>query len=163
MMGTIILFINGIIVGGLRKACSLLRALFQKKAAYLGDQLGFTLVEALLAVFILGLIGTGFLTAINTSSRGSGNVDEQVVGSNLAIDYLEAINSAPYAPTYPDVGVNITVPFQYSVTIETECSSDGTNFSACTGGETETLQKIIINVSREGRGVYSICTYKSKR
>ncbi len=163
MMCTIILFINGIIVGGLRRACSLLRVLFQKKAAYLGNQLGFTLLEVLITLSILGLIGAGFLTAINTSSKGSRYVDEQVVGSNLAIDYLEAINSSPYAPTYPDVGDDITVPFQYSVTIKTECSSDGTNFSACTGGETETLQKIIINVSREGRGVYSICTYKSKR
>ena len=117
----------------------------------------------MIALSILALIGTGFLGAINTSYKGVSNVDERVTGGNLAFNYLEAINSSTFSPTYPDAGASITVPYQYSVTIETECSSDGTNFSACTGGETETLQKIIINVSREGRGVYSICTYKSKR
>ncbi len=124
-------------------------------------QRGFTLMEVLVAVGILGFIGVAFMMALDTSYRGTSTLDEKIVGRTLVINYLEAIKSAPYATTYPDVGDNITVPFQYSVVVNTECSSDGENFSACTGGET--LQEITIMVSREGRPVYSTCTYRSKR
>ena len=125
------------------------------------EQRGFTLIEILIAVGILGFMGVAFITALDTSSRTARILDEQVVAANLAYGHLEAINFSPYAATYPNVGENITVPFQYSVTIETECSSDGVIFSACS--ENETLQKIMIIVSREGRPVYSGCTYRCKR
>ena len=140
-----------------------MRWLEKERFRFFRGQRGFSLLEVLVAVGILGFIGVGFMTALDTNYRAARTLDERVVGENLAVDYLEAINHSLYAPTYPDVGEHITVPFQYSVTIETECSTDGDNFSACTGGETETLQKIRVIVSREGRPVYSACTYRCKR
>ena len=128
------------------------------------EQRGFTLFEVLIAVSILAVIGVGLLSALDANSRATRTLDEQVVAASLAADYLEAIKSSPYADTYSNAGENITVPFQYSVVVEIECSSDGTNFSVCTGSENETLQKITTIVSREnGKPVLSLCTYRTKR
>ena len=127
------------------------------------EQRGFTLFEVLIAVSILAVLGTGLLTAMDANSRGTRTLDEKVVAASLAADYIEAIKGSPYAATYPNAGENITIPFQYSVVIKTECSSDGTTFGNCTGSANETLQKLTTIVSREERPVLSLCTYRTKR
>lgn len=116
-----------------------------------------------MALVVLGFVGTGILRAIETSARSTRTLDEKVVATNLAATHIEAIKALPFAPTYPDAGDNISIPFQYIVTINTECSSDGTSFSACTGVPSETFQKIVVSVSREGGPVLSICAYRTKR
>ena len=127
------------------------------------EQRGFTLFEVLIAVSILAVIGTGLLSAMEANSRSTRTLDEKVVAASLAADYLEAIKASPYADTYPDAGDNITIPFQYTMVVEIECSSDGTTFGNCTGSENETLQKLTTIVSREGKPVLSLCTYRTKR
>ena len=129
-------------------------------------QRGFTLIEVLVAMGILGVIGVGLLTALNNNARATRTLDEQVEGANLAAAYIEAIKECPYGVTYPSGNCtldNVSVPFQYSVVVDTECSSDGTTFSGCTGSDNETFQKITIIVSREGEPVLSLCTYRTKR
>lgn len=124
---------------------------------------GYTLLEVLIAVSILGVIGAALLTAINTNSRATRNLDEQVEGANLAVAHIEVIKEMPYAATYPNVAENITIPMQYTVDVEAECSADGSTFAVCTGSDNETLQKITAVVSREGRPVVALCTYRTKR
>jgi prepilin-type N-terminal cleavage/methylation domain-containing protein len=127
------------------------------------EQRAFTLVEVLVALVILGAIGVGLLTALQTNSKATRNLDEQVEAANIASAYIEAIKELPYAHTYPNAGDNVTVPFQYSVIVETECSSDGTTFGPCTGSDNETFQKITVHVLREERPIFSLCTYRTKR
>jgi len=127
-------------------------------------QRGFTLIEVVVAVGILGFIGTGVVMALNTNSRATGILDEQVTATNLATAHIEAIRSLPYAPNYPNASENITIPSQYSVVINTECSTDSTTFYECTGSDNETFQKIVVFVFREGEEpVFSMCTYRTKR
>ena len=141
-----------------------MRQLLKGKLKLFREQTGFTLLEVLIAVSILAVIGTGLLTALDTNSRATRTLDEKVVATNLATDHLEAIRSCPYAANYPNAGENITIPFQYSVVIETQCSSDGATLGVCTGSVNETLQKITVYVSREnGKPVSSLCTYRCKR
>jgi len=125
------------------------------------EQKGFSLFEVLVAVGILGLIGVGLLTALNTNSRAVRTLDEQVVAVNLATAHFEAIREVPYAATYPSAGDNITIPFQYNVGIDLEFSSDGETWSD--NYTDETFQKIILRVSREGKPVLLVCTYRAKR
>lgn len=126
-------------------------------------QAGFTLIEILFAVAILGAIGAGFLTALETNSRATRTLDEHIVAANLAAAHLEALKEAPYADNYDNVGENITIPFQYDVVMDVQFSSDGATFAPYTGSDNETLQKITVQVSREGRPVFSICTFRAKR
>lgn len=124
-------------------------------------QRGFGLLEVLVAVAILGLIGTVLMQALSSNSRATKILDEQVVASNLIGNYFEAIFDSPYALTYPKAGDDVSIPFQYSVAVNTKCSSDGTTFNDCTANETETLQKITITVSQGGKAILSLCTYRS--
>ncbi len=128
-------------------------------------QTGFSLLEVLVALSILGLVGVGVLQAIDTNARAARTLDEQVVASNLATAYIEAIKASEYAEEYPKDQPplnSITIPPQYNVNVDIDFTSDGTTFGPYTG--TETLQKITVSVSREGGNpVLSICSFKAKR
>ena len=135
--------------------------LLKRKFKLFREQKGFTLIEVLVAVGILGFIGVAVIAALDTNSRAARTLDEQVVAVNLATAHLEAIRELSYAATYPNAGDSITIPFQYSVDINTEFSSDGTTWVS--SYIDETLQKITVKVSREGKPVLSLCTYRTKR
>ncbi len=135
--------------------------LLKRKFKLFREQRGFTLIEVLVAVGILGFIGVAVIAALDTNSRAARTLDEQVVAVNLATAHLEAIRELSYAATYPNAGDSITIPFQYSVDINTEFSSDGDTWGSYSGNET--LQKITVKVSREGKPVLSLCTYRTKR
>ena len=123
---------------------------------------GFTLIETVVAVVILGFIGTGVVLALDTNSRATRTLDEQVEGVNLATTHLEAIRELPFSTdNYSSARASIDIPSQYNVDIDVEYSWDGDNFGPYT--DNATLQKIIISVSREGgKPVFSMCTYKYK-
>jgi len=129
-------------------------------------QRGFTLLEVLIAVGILGFIGAGVAMALDTNYRATRTLDEQVVAGNLATAYFEAIKECEYAEDYPKDQPpldSITIPPQYSVDIDVDYSDDGTIW-VDTLSDNETLQRITVTVSREGgKPVLLICTFKTKR
>lgn len=122
---------------------------------------GFTLFEVLVAVAILGVIGAGFITALDTNKRGNRVTDEQVTALNLATNYVEIIEQQTYTDNYTSAVGSITLPTQYDVDLEYEFTDDGETWTDNATGKT--LQKVTIAVSREGRPVLSICTYKMKQ
>ncbi len=119
-------------------------------------------MEILVAVGILAVIGAGLLTALNNNARATRTLDEQVVGENLAVAYLEAIKELPYSDNYSSAGDNIIVPMQYSVVIDIQYSDNGTNW--VDSYTDEVLQMITVQISREGgKPVTSLCTLRTKR
>ena len=133
----------------------------QRKTGWVQRQSGFTLFEVLIAVAILGVIGVGFITALDTNKRGNRVTDEQVTAVNLITSRMEVIRQQTYADDYGFAVDNMTVPDQYDVDIEHKFSGDGEIWTDNSTGKT--LQRIIISVSREGRPVFSMCTYKMKQ
>ncbi len=132
-----------------------------RKTGWLQRQSGFTLFEVLIAVAILGVIGVGFITALDTNKRGNRVIDEQVTAVNLITTRMEVIQQQTFADNYAFAVDNMTVPDQYDVAIEYKFSSDGVIWADNSTGKT--LQRIIVSVSREGRPVFSMCTYKMKQ
>ena len=139
-----------------------MKQLGRKIARLFQKQAGFSLLEALVAIGILGLIGVGMIAALDTNSRANRTLDEQVTAVSLATAHLEVLRELPYGDTedpYSSAGASISIPSQYDVVISTEWSSDGETFGPYI--EDATLQRITVSVSREGgKPVLLMCTYK---
>ena len=137
----------------------------KQRFRFLRGQSGIGLIEVLVATVILGLIGVGVVSAIDTNFRANRTLDEQVTAANLATAYFEAIRELPYEKTYPEyssAGDNIALPPQYTVDIDVDYSDDG-NIWVDTYTD-EKLQRVTIFVSRDGgKPVLSICTYRTER
>ena len=144
-----------------------MRWLGKGKLRFLRGQKGLTLIEVLVAAAILAVIGVGLLNALDTNAKATRQLDEEVVATNLATAYFEAIKASPYAETYDDVVADITTPPQYIVNVDITFTDDSNPNDGITWVDTytdETLQKIAISVSREGGGhILSICAFKTKR
>jgi type II secretory pathway pseudopilin PulG len=124
-------------------------------------------METLVAVGILGLIGTGILTAINTSTESAGRLDEDVVATNLATAYIEAIKAMPYASSYNVPHTEVSIPPQYDINLDIKFTSDGDTSDGITWVDSYTdehIQKLTVTVSREGgEQVLAICAFKTRR
>ncbi len=147
-----------------------MRWLRKGRIKFLRGQRGIGLLETLIAAAILGLIGTSVLTALNTNAKATGTLDEQVVATNLATAYIEAIKASTYdttEPYYDDAVAGITVPSQYDVYLDIAFTDDGLPNDGITWVGTytdQTIQKLTVTVSREGgKPVLIICAFKTKR
>ena len=147
-----------------------MRWLRKERFRFLQGQRGITLLETLIAVAILAAIGVSLLNALDTNAKATRQLDEEVVATNLATAYFEAIKAASYDSTEPyyDAAVaGITIPPQYIVDVGIAFSDDGAwadgiDWGPYTG--VETIQRLAITVSREGgKHILTICTFKTKR
>ena len=115
----------------------------------LWDQSGFSLLETILAVFLISTIGIGVIRAIDTNARAAQNLDDQVQATNIVTAYLENMRQLSYNDSslnpYPTIGNNVTVS-QYIVTVSVLYgnSPDGVNitYSTTNNSGAYTLQKI---------------------
>jgi type II secretory pathway pseudopilin PulG len=151
-----------------------MRWLRKGRIRFLRGQRGIGLLETIIAVAILGLIGTSILTALNTNAKATRTLDEHVVATNLATAYIEAIKAMDYYTNVQDYLDNekvtsITIPPQYIVNVDIQFTDDpipddenGIVWDYDPVGKT--LQKLTVTVSREGgEHVLTICAFKTKR
>ncbi|MFC1874462.1 prepilin-type N-terminal cleavage/methylation domain-containing protein [Chloroflexota bacterium] len=142
-----------------------MRCLGKGRAELFRRQRGFSLLEALVAIGILGFIGVVVVMALDTNSRAGRILDEQTIGANLASIYHETIKKSAYENSYPEYdGVvgSINIPSQFSVGIDADYSEDGDTWIDSYSGN-QTLQRIIVSVSHGGKPVLSMCSYRTER
>jgi prepilin-type N-terminal cleavage/methylation domain-containing protein len=113
------------------------------------DQMGFTLVEVLVSLAILGVTGVYFLNALGTASRGSFIIDERETANNLAESQMEYIKNQSYASSY----------------VPAPISGDYANYSAnvsvsVLGGRDGNIQKITIVIKHQDKEVIRLEGYK---
>lgn len=134
-------------------------------------QRGFTLIETLVAVAILGAVGVTFITSMYTASKGVGTMDEKTQAEALIRTQLDDIKASAYQDT-GNYTVTVTLPPQYSMSINVtapKCigtADNCTSLEELVGGPVTTIQEIKVTVFRTGNGgdrpVLSIGTYKVK-
>ena len=135
-----------------------MRRLVKEIFRFFWGQSGFTLIETLVAVAILGVIGVTLISAIDTNYRSVAVLDQKTTGMNLAITHVEFIREAEFAQDYSSVVASIVLPSQYESNINLEYSDNGDDWTETY--DNQTLQRIIVSISQGGRPIYSICTYK---
>ncbi|MFC1953150.1 prepilin-type N-terminal cleavage/methylation domain-containing protein [Chloroflexota bacterium] len=135
---------------------------YKEYISHSGQQAGFTLLEMVISVVLLGLIGVGVIRGVQTISKSNQIMDEQIQASNLATMYVEVIRQLPFNasdPPYPNAGAGIVIPSQYAVDVDAEYSTNGETWNETYSGQK--LQKVIIDVSRtSGKSVSSFCYYR---
>jgi type II secretory pathway pseudopilin PulG len=115
-----------------------------------GSERGSTLVEAVVALALLGIIGVCFLSAVATSSSSRLIADEGTSGRILAESQMEEIRKMSYALTYSPV----PIPDEYtgySALIEVDPFRNGS------------IQKITVTINHRNKEVASLESYKVNR
>ena len=138
--------------------------------SYLGsaprEQRGYTVIETLIAVGILGLIAPAVLLALSTFSHATRTHDQKSQATALARSQLETIEASPYldcdpSPCYPTL---TNLPYQYAITTDVEILDSPT---CQADGNCNTLQQVTVAVSRPtssgSRTVLRVSAYKVRR
>ena len=118
----------------------------------LQDQRGLGIVEALVAVAILGTSVVAFVVALSAGSIAVGEQDSAVVAQSLALTQMEYTKSCTYNPgavTYPTVSTPAGYAISVGVTSVPDTDAD--------------IQKITVVVSREGQVLLTVADYKVNR
>ena len=71
------------------------------RRAFRGSSRGFTLIEVVIAIALLGIIGAAVLSALSTASLALINADKRATSESLARSQMEYVKTKPYsgAPT----------------------------------------------------------------
>ena len=141
----------------------------------LGRERGFTLVETLVGMAVLGLIGVGFMSALASTFRATDINDEKVIAENLIRTQLEYLRSQTYctpestpyviptdgtcgAYTVPPTGVTPPAGYSLNVELDTYCCDSLSNPYPI-----DELQQITATVYRDGKLVSQVSDLKTKR
>jgi prepilin-type N-terminal cleavage/methylation domain-containing protein len=111
------------------------------------NEKGFSLIEVLVSLALLGIIGFVFSGALNTSSMATSNTDELQTANSLAISEMEYVKNLGFASVYTPA----PVPPEYSgytVAVDVQALRDAN------------LQKVTVSITHSGKVITRIENYK---
>lgn len=123
------------------------------------SQEGFSMLEVLLALALIGIVVGGILSALSTSSRATITNDAQTTAQNLAEGQIEYVRNQAYSISNPpNYQLLADVPTGYTVNctaVRLDPDGDGTD-------DDDGLQKITVAVDFGGITTTTIETYRVK-
>jgi prepilin-type N-terminal cleavage/methylation domain-containing protein len=114
-------------------------------------QNGFTLLDVLIALAIIGILSVGFMSALTNSSRAAIQTDQMDTGRTLAQMQMECIRKAEPADDYTPITIPQNQFPNYSAAVYVE----NVNYDSA-------IQKITVVISHNGKTVASLEDYKVK-
>lgn len=94
------------------------------------SQSGFSLLELIVAIVVLGLVFAGFVTVYGTVLRQSADAQIQTQAITVASAYLDEVLAQPYRD--PDTGLICGVPESGRPTFDNVCDYDQLALNGCT-------------------------------
>ena len=119
------------------------------RKAFQGRSRGFTLIDILISVALVGIIAIAFLSALSTASTVLIITDEQATAESLARSQMEDIKNQPKQETYPS-----SIPPAY------EEAGYSANITTGDVPSRAGLQKITIIIDRNGEELVTLVGYK---
>jgi Tfp pilus assembly protein PilV len=116
----------------------------------LRSEKGALFLETAVAVVLLGIVGTAFLSALATSSTSRVTADEHATGRILAESQMEDIKKQSYSLSYDPVPIPDEYPGYFAV-VDTESLRNGQ------------IQKITITIRHHNKDVTQLESYKVNR
>jgi len=111
---------------------------------------GFSLIETLIGLSIMGIIAIGFLGALQATAKINYMTDEEVSAKIIAESQMECVKIQDYAPSYTAA----VIPAEY------------TGYTADIGAEylrNSSIQKITVTISHNGREITELESYNVSR
>ena len=115
-----------------------------------GGQKGVSLIETLVAIALLGIIGTSLMSGMMGIYRATPIANEHDIGKSLAQSQMEYVLKRDWALSYLPAPVP-AIYAGYSVDIDTEHFRDGN------------IEKITITIDHNGKEVSVLEAYKTAR
>ena len=128
---------------------------YRMDSTRLSGERGFTLIEILVGLGILGAISVAFMAGLGSIFRAQDINREQVAAQNLVRAQLEDIRNQAYLDSY---SVGVPLLSGYSIAIDTQpfCAPE-----PCTSDNN--VQENSVTVSRNGSAVVTVTDLKTRR
>jgi len=128
------------------------------------NQSGFTLVEVVIAIMLLGLVTAALFNGFGTASNVLLKNDIRQTSKNLAESQMESVKNqlfVPGATTYPTATIPAGQAGIYTATITVVDGANTTVFGPSTAQNRDSkLQKITVKIFKSGVLVYTLEGYK---
>ena len=111
------------------------------------DEQGFTLIEVLVSLALLGTIAVSFLSGLGTAAMATLTTDKLETAKNLAETQMEYVKGQAYDTSY----IPASIPAEY------------TGYTATIGVEPlqdSHIQKITVTIEHQGKAVTELEGYK---
>lgn len=141
-----------------------------KKARLLKKEKGFTLIEVVLSLAILGIVAAGFLSALASGSLGISKADEQATAESLARTQMEHVRDQDYidySEASHAVYSTISTPAGYGVELSAVPFDPDTGqpYGALGGvfDQDDGIQSITVTIKHHGNPVFTLEDYRTLR
>jgi prepilin-type N-terminal cleavage/methylation domain-containing protein len=126
------------------------------------NQSGFTLVEAVVSIALIGIIVAGLFTGLGTSSTVLLRTDTRETAKNLAETQLEFVKGQVFNPgsglsVYPYAPIPAAQQGAYSASIDVKTGSDPLYFNPV---RDDYIQRVIVTITGPKNIVYTLEGYK---
>jgi prepilin-type N-terminal cleavage/methylation domain-containing protein len=124
-----------------------------------GGSRGFTLIEIVIAIALVGIIAVAILNSLSTASLALILADERATAESLARSQMEYTKNSPYDLRDPPQYPLIDIPdgyIGYSIEVDAvrlDPEEDGTD-------DDDGIQKITVTVSRNDKMLVTLENYK---
>lgn len=113
---------------------------------------GFSFIEVVISLAVMGIIAVGFLSGLGTASKGLLTTDERETAKNLAEAQMEYVKNLPYSVSYAESTAILGEYEYYDAEIVTTALEDGN------------IQKITVTISHQNKpDVIILEDYKTNR